>query len=486
MRPVRLVFVAILGVLAGAVGCRDSVRIPPPDAGGAERAVPEPQPSTVKLPITVSLAAVAGQVEQKVPRGQEEGDWRPLGSFPVVGTLYVKQAWERDPLSLRLDGDHVDLSAHVRYRAKVAAHPCVLGRCRWVQLAACGQDGPMPTIDVGLRTDLGFRRDWTVTPHTTPRQVRTGVRCRLTEAKVDVTERVATAVQELIDRAVPELDERLSAAIPLRRNVESVWRTVQQPIKASKGVYVLLQPEALAATPPRGTGTTLTTNVSVVVRPKVVVGDPPEVKLKPLPESGTAEPGRGFRIQLVAELPFETMDSIVRTKLVGRSFDIRGHHVTVRRTRLYAAGTRVVLAATLTGDAKGTLYFVGTPVFDPDSQAVSVPDLDFSVESRGVLPEVAEWLLYDQLRDQMRAAARFDVGDRIAKIRADVDRALDRQLARGVTSTGGVDRITPLGVFVFSKSVAAVVDAEGHAEIHIDLGAPKPRAASSTPADSGR
>jgi hypothetical protein len=117
---------------------------------------------------------------------------------------------------------------------------------------------------------------------------------------------------------------------------------------------------------------------------------------------------------------------------------------------------------------------------------VSVPDLDFSVESRGVLPEVAEWLLYDQLRDQMRAAARFDVGDRIAKIRADVDRALDRQLARGVTSTGGVDRITPLGVFVFSKSVAAVVDAEGHAEIHIDLGAPKPRAASSTPADSGR
>jgi Domain of unknown function (DUF4403) len=97
---------------------------------------------------------------------------------------------------------------------------------------------------------------------------------------------------------------------------------------------------------------------------------------------------------------------------------------------------------------------------------------------------VAEWLLYDQLRDQMRESARFAVGDRIYAIRRDVDAALDRELARGVRSSGRVDRITPLGVFVFSKSVAAVVQAEGQAQIHIDIGAPRrPRA--STP-DSAR
>jgi hypothetical protein len=90
-----------------------------------------------------------------------------------------------------------------------------------------------------------------------------------------------------------------------------------------------------------------------------------------------------------------------------------------------------------------------------------------------VLPEAAEWLLYDQLRDQMRESARFAVGDRIYAIRRDVDAALDRQLARGVRSTGRVDRITPLGVYVFSKSVAAVVEAQGNAEIRIEIGAPR-------------
>jgi len=362
----------------------------------------------------------------------------------------------------------------------------VLGRCQWVQLASCGQDGPMPSMDVGLRTDIGLRPDWTVAAHTTPRPVRAGVRCRLTKANVDVTDRVQKLVQGLLDRNAPEIDQRIREAAALQRRVESVWKTVQQPIKASQGVYVLLQPEAASTTPPRGEGTTLSTTVSVVVRPKLVVGERPAVTPKPLPKAGGAVPGEGFRIQMVAELPFTVMDSVVRAQLVGRRIDIKGRQVTVRRARLYGSGTRLVLAATLDGDARGTLYFIGTPVFDPESQVVSVPDLDFSVESRNVLPEVAEWLLYDQLRDQMRASARFAVGDRIAKVRRDVDAALDRELSRGVRSTGRVDRITPLGVFVFSGSVAAVVQAEGEAQIHIDVGAPRRARADTTRAAAAR
>lgn len=466
--------IAIPLLAALAAGCRDSVRIPAPREGGERREVPEPQPSTVSIPITISLAAVAARVEQKVPRGQNsEDEWKPMGSFPVVGTLYVKQMWERDPLRMELDGGHANLSTRVRYRARVAARPCVLGRCQWVQLGSCGQDGAMPSMNLGLRTQLGIRSDWTVTPRTTPRRVQAGVHCKLTKANVDVTDRVANLVQGLLDRAAPEIDERIIEEAALRRRVGDVWEDVQKPIRASTGVYVMLQPEALAVSPPRGSGTTLNTTVSVVVRPRVVVGDKPEVTPKPLPNSGTTRGNEGFRIQMVAELPFATMDSVVRSKLVGRSFDIEGRRIKVRGTRLYGAGERVVLAASLIGAARGTVYFVGTPVFDPDSQVVSVPDLDFSVESKEVLPQVAQWLLYDQMRDQMRASARFPVGDRIDKIRADVDSALDRQLSRAVRMSGRVDRITPLGVFVFSESVAAVVQADGHASIRIDIGAPR-------------
>jgi hypothetical protein len=180
-------------------------------------------------------------------------------------------------------------------------------------------------------------------------------------------------------------------------------------------------------------------------------------------------------VQLVAELPYDAANELLMSKLAGRRFDVRGHTVVVREARLYGGGTRVVMAATLGGDAKGVVYFVGTPEFDPRTSTISVPDLDFSVESRQVLPKIAGWLLYDDLRDQLRAAARFSVADRLARIRRDVDRALNRPIGRDVRMSGGVDALRPLGVFVFSRSLASVVEAEGHAQIRVDVHAPPRR-----------
>ena len=467
-------------------GCRDNVRIPAPATGSAARPVPEPEPSTVNLPVTVDLSSIAAQVESKVPHGQNrEDEWRPLGQFAVVGTVSVREMWEREPLKVRITGDRLDVTAHVRYRARIAAHPCapVVG-CRWVQLASCGVDGPMPTLDVGLRTILTFNRDWTITPKTRAMPVDPGIRCRLTEARIDVTDRIRNLVQGLMDGAAPQVDEKIRAAAQLRGRVEGVWATAQQPIRAADGVYLLLQPQAAAATKPTGKGTTVSTTVTITLQPKVVIGDKPVVDALPLPPSGTTAPGRGFRVALVAELPYETANEILRRELVGREFDVRGHKVKVRAARIYGGGSQVVLAVKVGGEARGELYFVGTPDFDPQTQVVSVPDLDYSVESKQLLPQVADWLLYDDLRDRMRAAAHFAVGDRVARIRRDVDAALNRNLGRSVRLSGGVDRIRPLGISVFATSLAAVVEADGHAQIHVDIGAPA--RAPSPPADSAR
>lgn len=469
----RLIATLIVAALAAtAAGCgRDNVEVPPPERGATTRPVPDPAPSVVNLPVTVSLAQVAAQVEDKVPHGQNrEAEWQPIGKFAVVGTVYVKEMWERDPLKLNIHDDHVDVSAHVRYRARIAAHPCVpLAGCRWVELGSCGTHSQMPTMDIGLRTTLAYSREWAVVAKTHPLPVQPGVHCRLTEAKVDVTDRVQKLVQDVLDRAAPQIDAKIQDAVDLRRRVEDLWSDIQQPIRASQDVYVLIQPESLAATQPRGKGTTLTTNVAVVVRPRVVIGDRPRVNELVLPPGGRVAPGRGFQLQLTADLPYAVVDSILEKKLVGRTFDARGHTITVVGAHLYGSGDRVVLQVRVKGDARGTIYLVGTPDFDPVTRTISVPDLDFSVESRQLLPKVAEWLMGDQLRDDLRGAAHFELGDRVDKLRGDVDHALNRNLGRSVRMTGGVDALRPLGVFVFSQSLGAVVAADGHLQIHVDV-----------------
>jgi hypothetical protein len=469
-RPLPPVLAAALLALAA---CGTRVDVPAPDTAAATLPFPEPPPSVVTLPISLELGAVVRKVEGLVPRTQSrEDEWHPMGRVPVLGTLYVKEMWERDPLEVALDGDGVEVSAQVRYRARIAEQTCLprLG-CRWTQLAWCGHEGTMPSLRVGLRTRLRWRRDWTVEPATTAAPVEAGAPCRLTRANVDVSERVRNAVQGLLDGAVPQVDAEMRKALVLRSRVEEVWDRLQEPIPAGKGVFILFRPEAVAVAEPTARGTRMSTTVAVTTRPRVVLGDRPATRPLPLPDFSREVPKAGeFRINLVAELPYETANRLLADALVGKVVELRGHRIKVRGVQLYpGGGERLALAVKVGGDARGTIYFVGTPIYNPVAQTVVVPDLDFSVESRNVLGRSADWLLHDEMRDRIREAAQFAVGDRVADIRGKVNTAMNRNLGKAVRLSGHVESLRPVGVVVTQTAIATLVEADGRARVDITI-----------------
>ncbi|HEX2094768.1 MAG TPA: DUF4403 family protein [Longimicrobiaceae bacterium] len=468
MRPGHFSAAAVL-VLAA---CGTRVDVPAPEADVPSRPLPQPPPSVIHLPVTLEVGAVVRKVERLVPRRQSrEDEWHSLGRVPVLGTLYVKEMWERDPLEVSIAGDRVDVSTRVRYRARIAERACapVVG-CRWVQLAWCGQEGPMPSLRVGLRTRVDWKRDWRIEPRTSARPVEVGERCRLTRARVDVTDRVRSAVQGLLDSIAPQVNAEVRRAVALRPRIEDVWNTLQEPIPAGKGVYLLFRPESVAVARPSVRGTRLSTTVAVTTRPRVVVGERPPADSVPLPNfSPAVRREGGFQVTLVAELPYEAANRLLGEALVGKEYAFRGRRVRVREVHLYPVGDRLALRVKVGGDARGTLYFVGTPRFDPAGQTVTVPDLDFSVETRSVLGRTAAWLLQERLRDQVRGAARFAVGSRVVEIRDDVNTAMNRDLGRSVRLSGRVESLHPLGVAVTRRGIAALVEAEGEARVDIRI-----------------
>ena len=468
-RPAMLAAAAALALAA----CGTRVDVPAPDTHAATLPFPEPPPSVVTLPISLELGAVVRKVEGVVPRTQSrEDEWHPMGKVPVLGTLYVKEMWERDPLEVGLAGDGVEVSTLVRYRARIAEQSCFprLG-CRWTQLAWCGHEGTMPSLRVGLHTQLRWRRDWTVEAVTRAAPVEAGAPCRLTRANVDVSERVRNAVQGLLDGAVPQVDAEMGKALVLRSRVEDVWDRLQEPIPAGKGVFLLFRPEAIAVAEPTARGTRMSTTVAVTTRPRVVLGERPETRALPLPDFSRNVPkAGGFRVTLVAELPYETANQLLEKALVGKVMELRGHRIKVRGVQLYpGGGERLALRVKVGGDARGTLYFVGTPIFNPVAQTVVVPDLDFSVESRNVLGRSADWLLHDELRDRIREAAHFAVGDRVAEIKEKVNTAMNRNLGKSVRLSGHVESLRPVGVVVTQTAIATLVEADGRAKVDITI-----------------
>jgi hypothetical protein len=467
---------ALLIPLASACADRASrgtrVDVPAPETVATPPSPPEPPASVVGLPVTVDLASLLDRVEDAVPRGQDrEDDWHELGRTPVLGTVYVKEMWRRDPLQIALAGDRVDVTARVRYRARIAEKACLprIG-CRWVQLASCGQDDPMPTLRVGIRTVVRWREDWTLEPRTTTRPVEAGTPCRLTRARIDVTERVRTAVQHALDGVAPRVDRELRQRAELRGRLGELWQTLQEPVRVADSVYLQFRPDSVQVAPPAARGTRLGTVVSVGLRPRVVIGPRPgtdSIGLPPL-VPGTRVPG--FRVSFSAEVDYATASRLVNAAVVGRRIAMpAGRTLLVDAVRLYGNGRRLVLRVGLSGDARGTVYLEGTPAYDSIGRQVVVPDLDFTLESRHALAGPADWLLHDRLRDQLRDAAHFPVGDRMDNLHREVNGALERPLGRYAQLSGRIDAWHPTAIMVTRTGIATLGEASGEARVRVTL-----------------
>ena len=84
------------------------------------------------------------------------------------------------------------------------------------------------------------------------------------------------------------------------------------------------------------------------------------------------------------------------------------------------------------GDVTGIVYLVGTPRYDPGTNEIFVPDLDYDVGSKNLLVSGVEWVKHDEVRDFIRSQARWSVGDVMQTGRAQLEMGLNRDLAPGV------------------------------------------------------
>ena len=99
----------------------------------------------------------------------------------------------------------------------------------------------------------------------------------------------------------------------------------------------------------------------------------------------------------------------------------------------------------------GTIYFVGTPQFDPDTRQVHVPDLDFDLASRNLVLSGLAWLARDQAVRSLRERARFPIGDPLRLGYRYLTEGLNRNLSDDVRLSGEVLSIAPLDVYATTR-----------------------------------
>ncbi len=458
------VFVASL--LCGGT-CQRRIEAPAPTAPVV---APAPLPSSrIDTFVRIPLAELEAQAEAVVPRTFAEEPYRMViegtAEEPVVTAGYHV---ERGALSLESSRRGLLLRTALAYWVRARRHvgPITVP-------GSCGLDGD-PRRHFALAVALDARVDprWNLQPTLMVRELAATDRCEMTFAEVDVTGRVRTSLVQQLESELPRLRERIRSTVDLRARATEAWTRLAEPFELDPQTFLVMHPEAVALTQPTIEGHFLRVGLSLRARPEVVIGARPAAESRPLPDAGDEVGPPGLELHVPVRIDhaavaralsehFRLETGGVRYPATGRRY-VRPTHI-----ELFGYGSTVVVRVEFTGYADGVLYLSGTPTLDDATQSLSMPDLEFTVESRSLLLRTAAFLRADDFRADLRERVRIELRAPLEETRLRLTRALRRRIGP-VELEGAIDTMRVVAVYAdpSAQDVRAVVHATGVVRAH--------------------
>ena len=463
-------------LLAGlACGGDDKVTLlepPRPTPGGAPVQLDSLPPSVAAVPVEVSLTPLVRVVEQELPRrmGSLE-DRKEVSDNDRVDVAFELQ---RDSVEARFIPLGVELSTTLAYRVRVWYNPPVLPEVN--TSCGTGDDDPLPRLSVGAQSPLTLDREWKLRSRIEVTQLEPASdserdRCTVTVFDFDVTGYVIGAVRTSLDEIAARADSAV-AAIDVKSDFESWWTTISKPIELDTDVWLLLAPEGVGRDEIVTGGDEVSTHMSVRMRPRIWVGSEPDSDPRPLPPLEEREGPQDLALRTEAVAPWSEITQRVNKEAAGRTFHAVGHDVRVDSVDVSGLGDgRVALGVVLSGDVQGTTYLVGTPVWDPDTNTISVPDLDFDVSTRDAVVAGAAWLAEIGLVAGLRQRATWDASPALEWARSQIQKGFNARISSQVRLQGDVGGVSITEVVATQDALHIRARVAGHTTLVVEAAA---------------
>lgn len=385
----------------------------------------------------------------------KDAEWREVRKG---SGRYVRYAWERGPLELKLDGLTFEAATDLKYRMRAGMRLPFFSGIRTI--ARVGTENPA-RMRLRFLSELALGEDWAL-------RSKTRVEPTLVDAVkvmgMDMSGIVTAAMERSLARKMARLDRQVAARGDLRPLATQLLEKLSRPRKLpGVGAWLEMNPVGFGVSPLANQAGALAIRLQLRARPRLSFGAAPASPTTTLPPLAqvAADAPAGFRLALDAALPLAEL----RGRLMKAAQEGLPGAMAPSSIAVGAEAGAVTVDLDMDGWVAGTLHLRGTPKLDPDAGVVTVPDLALEVESRSALASLANRLLAERLAANLRHRMRWDLGEEIATLRAGARAALTRSLGGGLGVDGEVEGLDVQDLEVGEDALRVTLVARGQARM---------------------
>ncbi len=166
---------------------------------------------------------------------------------------------------------------------------------------------------------------------------------------------------------------------------------------------------------------------------------------------------------------FESASRIITKNFQGKEFASGSRKITVQKVDIWAKDGKMIVALDMTGSIDGTIYLNGIPNYNPITKEIYFDQMDYVLNSKGILTRTANWLLQGTILKKIHESCRYSIKENLEEGKKNLLPYLNNYSPmKGVFINGEMNDFEFEKVEIMDNAIIAFINASGKMNVKID------------------
>ena len=172
---------------------------------------------------------------------------------------------------------------------------------------------------------------------------------------------------------------------------------------------------------------------------------------------------------IAAVSSYESASRIISKNFQGKEFASGNRKIVVQKVAIWSKEDKIIIELNMTGSINGTIYLSGIPNYNAITKEIYFDQMDYILNTKGVLTKTANWLLQGTILKKIEANCRYSIKENLEEVRKSMQPYLTNYSPmKGVFVNGILSDLEFEKVAITNDAIIAFITTNGNVKIKID------------------